>query len=322
VAGAPPDSLDPAARDGDGMRRLGETRGHLSDWVTQRWVRLTGRRVNRSRDPWLVAPTGDACGIGVDFFRHLARREGLEVRAGRAGDEAGLVADFHQLEAPDFDPATLHTDVIDFYTRTSAYELDAWAEWSAPFRPFGRLLARLFSRRLQQLNVPLSGLDTSRGVTSEVLRLVDPATGETRHTAWIRQLVGSGAVLYAGTYSLAPVPRRIGLCVKVAFPLPNGNAIVLMRPEAHPDGSLSLVSAGLTFGDPGFYFTQEERGVLKARYVRALQERITVYAAGGGEVRADHLLRLWGLAFLRLHYRLRPRAARAPSPATLASRGD
>ena len=54
--------------------------------------------------------------------------------------------------------------------RTAAYELDSWAEWCGAFRPFGRLLALLFSRRLQQLNVPLTGLDTSRGVEASTFK--------------------------------------------------------------------------------------------------------------------------------------------------------
>jgi hypothetical protein len=44
--------------------------------------------------------------------------------------------------------------------------------------------------------------------------------------------------------------------------------------------------------------------VVWARYVRSMRETITVYADGGA-VRADHVLTLWGLTFLRLHYRLR-----------------
>ena len=197
--------------------------------------------------------------------------------------------------------------VAAFYTRTSEYELDSWAEWCGAFRPFGRMLAVLFSRRLQQLNVPLSGLDTSRGLTSDVVQLVDPASGAVRHTAWIRLLVGSGDVLYAGSYSLAVVPGRNGACVKVVFPLPNGNGIVLMRPVAHPDGSLSIVSAGRAFGDPGFYFTVHDGTRVWARYVASLRESIHVYPAESGDVRADHVLTLWGATFLRLHYRLRPR---------------
>jgi hypothetical protein len=128
----------------------------------------------------------------------------------------------------------------------------------------------------------------------------------------VRRLVGSGNVLYAGSYALAAVPGREGACVKVVFPLPNGNAIVLKRPQAHSDGSLSVVSAGRRFGDPGFYFTVRGRGgQVWARYVASMKESIRVYAAqdGEGTIRADHVLTLWGATFLRLHYRLRPRAA-------------
>jgi hypothetical protein len=289
------------------MLWLGESRGYLTDWLTQRWVRLTGRRVDLARAPWLAGPGAPTRGVGADFFVDLARAEGLALDE---SGEQGLLGDFGALAAPDFDPSGVHAAVVDFYERTAAYTLDAWSEWHGAFRPFGRLLARLFSRRLQQLNVPLSGLDTSRGVTSEVLRLTDPETGAVHYTAWVRRLLGSGRVLYVGAYSLAEVPGRRGGVVKVVFPLPNGNAIVLMRPQVHADGSLSLVSAGNGFGDPGFYFTvRDKRGRAWARYVRAMRESIRVYAAEEGTVRADHVLTLWGATFLRIHYRLQ-----APRP--------
>ncbi|HSQ30934.1 MAG TPA: hypothetical protein VLN49_13840 [Gemmatimonadaceae bacterium] len=294
---------------------LGETRGHLSDWITQRWVQLTGRRVLLGAAPWLAGPTGDPRGIGEDFFAGLARREGLMLRRPADG---GLISEFSALAASDFEPGSVDPEVVAFYARTATYELDSWAEWCGAFRPFGRLLAIMFSRRLQQLNVPLTGLDTSRGVTSEILQLVDPATGAVRYTAWVRRLVGSGNVLYAGAYSVAAVPGRAGLCVKVVFPLPNGNAVVLMRPVAHADGSLSIVSAGKRFGDPGFYFTvRAGEGEVWARYVASLEESIRIYAAEGGSVRADHVLTLWGATFLRLHYRLRPAAKPSHAAATI-----
>lgn len=285
---------------------LGDRRGHLADWVTQRWVELTGRAVDVRRAPWLESPMGSTRGIGVGYFRELAAAQGLEVRDD--GPEAGLLADFGQLAGPGFDTSLVQPGVADFYEHTGAYELDAWAEWCGPFRPFGGLLALLFSRRLQQLNVPLSALDTSRGITSEVLRLVEPGTGEVRYTAWVRQLVGTGDVLYAGAYSRTLVPGHDGPCVKVAFPLPNGNALVLMKPALHEDGSVSVASDGRRFGDPGFYFTIRRGEGLVARYVRTLKERIHVYEGDTGEVRADHELWIWGARFLRLHYRMRRRA--------------
>lgn len=293
---------------------LGTARGHLIDWLTQRWVHVTGRRVDLASEPWLDGPVGEPSGIGPDFFDRLADATHLHVR--RGDPSAGLVQDFGLLAGPAFDPGAVDPRVADFYERTAAFELDAWAEWCGLFRPFGRLLALLFSRRLQQLNIPLTGLDTSRGMTSEIIQLVDPTTGAVRVTAWVRRLLGTGNVLYAGSYSLCQVPGFDGPCVRVVFPLPNGNAMVIMRPLAHGDGSFSVVSAGERFGEPGFYFTVHGRARIWARYVRALRESIRVYAAGDGGIRADHVLTLWGATFLRLHYRLRARGHVAATQAT------
>lgn len=244
---------------------------------------------------------GKPTGIGKDFFEELARERGLQVRVN--APHRGLIA-FAALTSADFDAAQIQPAVADFYQRTSRYDLDAWGQWCGAFRPFGALLASIFSRRLQQLNVPLSPLDTSRGITSEIIELVDE-NPQVHLTAWLRQMVGSDDVLYAGSYSVCCVPGHDSPCVKVVFPLPNGSALVFMKPQRHPDGSLSLHSTGEKFGDPGFYFlVDNENSNISARYVRAMRESIHVYALGA-DVRADHTLKLWGITFLRLHYRLR-----------------
>jgi hypothetical protein len=289
---------------------LGPTRGYVSDWITQRWVQFTGRRVTLAAAPWLAGPIAPTTGIGPDYFSSLAATEGL--RLDQSQSAAGIIANFGMLRGEAFDPSSVHPNVAEFYEHTSAYELDAWAEWCGFFRPFGWLLAVLFSRRLQQLNVPLSGLDTSKGLTSEVLQLRDPATGAERHTVWFRRLLGSGDVLYAGFYSVCTLPSRSEPCVKVVFPLPNGNAIVIMRTESRADGSFILTSAGERFGDPGFYFTVHGgRDTIWARHVRALRESIHVFAAEKGLVRADHVVTYFGATFLRLHYRMQHRTDEA-----------
>jgi hypothetical protein len=185
--------------------------------------------------------------------------------------------------------------------------MESWSEWCGIFKPLGRLLALIFSRRLQQLNVPLDPLDTSAGTTTEVLHLVDQA-GHVALTAWIRELPRTGNVLYAGSYSVCRVPGHANPCVHVVFPLPNGNAIVILRPSVEADGSVTVTSSGKQFGDPGFYFTVHGQSRAWARYVRSMRESIRVYPGNeSGEVRGDHVLRIWGAVFLRLHYRLRPR---------------
>lgn len=275
---------------------LGTKRGYLSDWLTQQWVRATGRRVELAELSWLSGPTGATHGIGPQFFDDYATRAGLEILSGDA--PRGLVQDLTAV----LGGARIHSAVAAFYERTSEYHMDCWSEWSTVFRPFGRLLALIFSRRLEQLNMPLAGLDTHRGISSRVLVMRTPQ-GDLQ-TGWVRQLLASKRTLYAGSYSTCWVPGYAGPCIKVCFPLPNGRAIVIMRPQVHPDGSLTVISDGGGFGDPGFYFVVEDEGAAWVRYVRTMKESIHVYVAETDTVRADHTLRIWGRVFLRLHYRL------------------
>ncbi len=291
---------------------LGPRRGRLSDWITQRWVQLTGRRVTLAEHPWLAAPVGEPSGIGPEVFHRHAAREGLILS--EAAPIRGLMPDFGVLAGPRFSAEHTHPAVARFYEQTSTYQLDLWSQWRGAFRPFGRLLGLIFSRRLQQLNVPLDPLDTSRGMSSQVLHL---QTAEGTHLAatWVRTAATSGDTIYAGCYATGPVPGFPGTCVKVAFPLPNGFALVVMKPEAGPGGSLRLRSHGRTFGDPGFYFYVEETpGRGWARYVAALKEEIHVYEDDRGVLRADHRLDLGGLPFLQLHYRMTPAPGAPPAP--------
>jgi len=282
------------------------TQGTLADRITQRWVQFTGRKVDLEAENWLQGPIGDPAGIGKDYFEEMARQNGWDLKLNPPN--SGLLQDFSILRSGSFSPEEVNSRIRDFYQHTSNYELDAWSEWCGAFRPFGTLLALIFSRRLQQLNVPLSSLETSRGMTSDILQLVDPISGNARYTAWLRRLVSTGNVIYAGTYSSCRAPGYSGTCVKVVFPLPNGNAIVIMRPTAHPDGSFSVVSRGDRFGDPGFYFTVHSSRGVRARYVKQMRESIHVHAGEEATIRADHVLKLFGLTFLRLHYRLRRKA--------------
>ena len=287
---------------------LGDRRGDLTDWVTQRWVCVTGRRLHLEDHLWLDGPTGGVRAIGKHFFETYAIEKNLEtVRDG----VRGLIPDFGDIEEGNFELAKVDPRVKEFYEQTSEFDLDAWSEWHGLFRPFGRALSLLFSTRLQQLNVPLSSLDSAKGMTSSVVQMRDPLSGRVLQTAWVRQLHATENVLYAGSYSLCKIPGHLSPRIKVVFPLPNGNAIVLMKAEANADGSLSLKSTGNRFGDPGFYFAVHDgAGTVWARYVESLTEEIRVYPGEAGSVRADHTLWFWGVKFLRIHYRMRRHGGR------------
>jgi hypothetical protein len=148
---------------------LGEKIGHFNDWVTQQWVRATGRAVNLTDQSWLDGPVGKTRFIGKDFFVDYAKEHGLEIV--QDGGTRGPTQDFRQLIEGSNDVASVAPEVAAFYERTSDYEMDAWSEWSGFFQHFGKALAVVFSRRLQQLNVPLSPLASSEGITSKVVHL-------------------------------------------------------------------------------------------------------------------------------------------------------
>ena len=268
---------------------------------------LFGRRVDRTDVPWLDGPTGPRR-IGPDFHRAMAAAEGLEVQSGPG---LGLLPSVSALDGPGFDSSRLSAEVRDFYEHTGRYRLDVWSQWSPAFWPFGWMLINFVSRRMEQLNFPMYPLETARGMTSQIEQLVD-RDGHVVFTSWLRRNLGSGVVIYSGFYSTVSAPGRPA-CVKTVFPVAGGNATVLLRPEVEADGSLSLVSAGRRFGDPGFYRVTDLGGSrLRVWYVRGFTEHFHVYPDGDGSIRTDHFLRWWGMPVLRLHYHI-TRAPLGPS---------
>jgi hypothetical protein len=285
---------------------LGERRGHLVDWLTQRWVQLSGERIAFADAPWLIGPTGSVRGIGADFFERWGESQGLRLLPSAVDD--GLVAGLAALTGPSFDPQAIDPAIDDFYGHTAAFDLRVESRWSGAFRSVGWLIARLFARRLAQLNMPLSNRELRSGFDSRIVRLGD-AAGQVRHTAWVRTAVETGLPVFVGQYGTTVVPGHGGPCIKVVFPLPNGNAIVVLRPQAEADGGFSLISDGRRFGDPGFYFTvAAEPGLVWVRYVRAMKERLCM-RVHHGRIAASHHFAVFGLRFLELRYDIVRRSA-------------
>jgi hypothetical protein len=200
--------------------------------------------------------------------------------------------------------APVRPEAAAFYLETTDHHMEVWSQWNPVFRPFGGLLHLLYSRRLEQLNMPLNPLDTSRGMRSEIIRLRDPVSGAIRYTVWYRILKATNQVLYSGVYTTERTPTGVA-CVKVVFPLPCGNATVMLRAQTDEAGNLSLISEGQRFGDPGFYFLlRDSKQRHWAQYIRSFRERIDVYCDDEGVLRADHVVTLWRRRVLALHYRM------------------
>jgi hypothetical protein len=101
------------------------------------------------------------------------------------------------------------------------------------------------------------------------------------------------------------VPHCETPCVKVVFPMPNGNATVILRPSVDRDGTLRLSSRGRRFGDAGFYRVQRLDGDhLRVWRVTTLHEDFRVYVDGERVLRCDHSIRFFGMPILHLHYRI------------------
>jgi len=277
--------------------------GFLTEAGIRLWLRLFGKKVRKADVPWLKSPVGPGQRIGAEFYRLLAEREGLVVRC--CHPDAGLVTNFDALKGPDFDPSCVKPEIRHFYEHTAGYRLDTWTEAALPTRFFLWFLITFVSRRMGQLNFPISSLETSRGMTSEIVQLAEPLTGRIAYTGWLRTLAGSGRVIYAGFYSDEQPGVFPSRCVKVTFPVPSGSATVFLRPAVEPDGSFKLISAGSRFGEPGFYRLLEiDDDHWKVRYLRTLHEVFHVYVDHEGALRTDHTIRFLGLTVLRLHYRL------------------
>jgi hypothetical protein len=274
--------------------------GDVLEWGIQRWVTCSGKEVRIVDAPWLEGPIGERR-IGAVFYEVYAKEAGMEIV--RGDPDAGLLPDFGALAGEGFDPGKVHSMIRDFYERTARYGLEVWSEWSRVLRYPPRTLIYLVSRNIQQLNLPTSS-PADTGMSSELIRLTDPTTGATPYTGWLRRSVTTDAVIYAGFYTTCALPGREGRFVKVVFPLPDGSATVVLRPENRPDGSFALVSTGDGFGDAGYY--RVHRGpddTLRAKYV-PIKERIQVFVDRAGTLRTDHTLALWRARFLTLHYEI------------------
>jgi hypothetical protein len=280
------------------------------------WVRTTGKRIREADAPWLHCPLGERGRIGTGIYERIARDENLQIQVPPG---AGLIPDFNTLCGPSFNPDAIHPAIRHFYEHAAAYQLEVWTEVALLGRFFLWLLVEFISRRMDQLNFPISSLEVAKGMSSEVVQLIEPSSGRIVYTGWLRRLKSSGHVIYAGLYSTVQVPGEPNPCVKVTFPC-DGSANVYLCPIAHSDGSFGLDSSGSTWGRSGFYrIVRSGAEHRRVRYVKTLHELFHVYVDDEGVLRTEHTISFLGLTIIRLHYKM----SAVPSHTTIsANRGE
>jgi len=264
-------------------------------------LRIFGRVVRGPSEPWLSGPIGRDH-IGDRPYEEVAARENLELV--RRASTGGLLPDMSRLDGPAFRADQLRPEIRHFYEQTAAYRMDVWSDSFFPGKIGLWLLVTTISRKVDQLNFPLHALATAKGVDSEVV-LLKNRDGSVRYAGWSRRLIEPNRTIYTGFYMTEHAPQCNNPCVKVVFPMPNGNATVILRPSVEEHGHLRLSSAGARFGDAGFYRIHHlDNDRILVWRVSTLREQFRVYVDDAGVLRCDHSVRFLGMPILHLHYRI------------------
>ena len=281
--------------------RLAYHKQKFQDWFTQQWIIVWGKRIESNTVPWLMGPFGKSDWISDEFVKELAQDEGLVIE--RNVKSQGLISSIELLGLTEDELKKLSTSVIEFYQKTADYNLELSVSWNLVFKVFGNLVKMLFSKRIDQLNIPTESISSSEEISSEIITLTDPDSEEIKYTIWYRTFKTTGQVLYSGVYSVCTLPSGLS-CIKAVFPLPKGNATAIMSPSVGQDGELHLYSSGKKFGDPGFYFLLEDsKGDLWAQYIRSFRDLLIVSSNEEG-ISAKQTLTLWNKEVVQFRYKI------------------
>ena len=274
----------------------------FQDWVTQQWVILRGKKINPEDFPWLIGPFGNLDAIGKDFIHQFAEKENLIIQ--KDSESKGIIPSMQKLNLSETEFANLSESVIQFYENTDGHHLQFSVQWNPFFKFFGILLNKLFSNRINQLNIPTKNIDDSETLKSEIINLADPVTNEIKYTFWFRSIQSTGQVIYSGVYGISTLPSG-KTCVKAVFPLPNGNATVLMNPSVGENGELILDSSGEKFGDAGFYFLlKDSKGEYWSQFISSFRDKLII-GSENDIISAKQILTLWNRKVLTFNYKIR-----------------
>lgn len=276
------------------------------DLATRVFWRAVGRPVDLAgAELWLDAPMHSGEHVGDNWLPAAAAVRGGALR--EQDDHAGLLDDMGQLDGPGFRAADLRPEIRSFYEHTTRWRMEVWTQWNAVFQPGGEVISRLFGQRVQQLALPTRPLDVAHGMDSRVVPILG-RDGRQQAAAWLRTLRSTGKYVYSGCYATRLLPGSRQPSVHVTFPLESGNVQVFLRPRALPGGALELSSPAGSFGQDGAYVVVEVGG--RTHAARApIHETFRVYVDDEQVLRTDHVLRLWSLPVVRLHYKLIPARA-------------
>jgi len=278
---------------------LASFKQNFQDWATQQWVITFGKKINTEEFKWLLGPFGNVDGIGEKFIKQLAEKENLNIDS--ESKNRGLINSIEQLELTKDDLNKLSTEVINFYEQTSNYGFDLKVKWNPIFKIFGYLLKLIFSNRIEQLNVPTTNNSLGQKMRSSIIKLNDTKDNSNKRTIWLRTFKETNKVVYSGVYETCKIPNGT-VCIKAIFPLPNGNATVILEPKVTENGALILTSNGREIGDSGFYFLLRDRNnKIWTKYIKSFKDCLKVNIKNE-KIKAIQTMTFYGFRVLKFEY--------------------
>ncbi|SDZ23343.1 YndJ family protein [Thermoactinomyces sp. DSM 45892] len=203
----------------------------------------------------------------------------------------GLVDDV-RLFTPNVDVSLLSPTILDFYQHTERYRLMARIHWSYWFTPFA-FFYHLFSRRFQQLNLPISRKPVE--MLGSISPISEELDGREKPRAWLRK-VGE-EVIFVALYSYHQSQGRTYM--NISLPLP-GSAMIGILEWKQMGRDLQITSEALIpSSDSGIYLTCK-----MFTWKLPLRERFWIREIKPGKMEARHKMWIFGVPFLRVRYEI------------------
>lgn len=232
--------------------------------------------------------------IGADFFErnHLHMPE--------TPVSNGLVDQLRDYGREDFDPEKIHPDIVSFYENTMKYELTAKTSWKRGFGFLSRV-NKLISRKIQQINLPLSHEEKNQAMYSKIIPLDDKKDGREKVRAWVRTGENEETI-FAAAYSSHSHQNETYM--NIALPLPFGNMTGILRldhvfQEKRDALTLTTLPRQKDKGDEGIYYHTKWFSIRLP-----INERFLVWTRTSENLQASHEMWMFGKKFLTIDYEI------------------
>lgn len=224
----------------------------------------------------------------------------------------GIAQDLSIYQSDTCDIDKLSPDIVAFYEHTDSFQLYVYPIWASLFKRPARLY-KWFSRRVNQMNLPLEPESSENFIHSEIVPLKDSIDSRAGVRGWIRTYQTTGEAVYVAAYSQHHDGNEYYM--NIAFPLPFGNLTSILALQTHTENDATLLSLSSLGkgdhdnGDQGVYFVTR---LLPIRL--PINETIDVYSMPYDKIPQDasyqdkaivfarHQMWLFGVKFLTLHY--------------------